>query len=215
MSESLRIFSTLFKRLMLLNLRNSAALFSCMLFFFVTIITFHIAIGPDRLADEIASGIIFCSLCFTLTFSADRILADDFKSGVAQELISAGVNEYLLLAAHFMAHALIYIIASLILLPLGHIIFGQSLAQLPYHLMSALLCILNVSLLLLLLQIMLHSLKASPLLVILLAPFLIPILIITVLSTSNPSFCLLLLGIFLFMLPLTMFFSKLLLIEYV
>ena len=208
-----KFFCSLVKRLLLLNLRNGSALFSSLVFFLITIVTFHIGVGPTKLPQEISNGIIFCSLCFTLMLSSDRILCDDYKNGIIEELIVSGVKEYTILVSYLFCYSFIFFLAFALLLPIGHFIFNLDFDLIHINFLASILCIINASTVLLFIRLLIMNLRMSPMLAVLATPFLIPNLIVSILSIHNPSYMLISIGFLLIMLPITFFFSRLILEE--
>lgn len=196
------------KRSLKLSCRNWGEILTSLLFFIFSIVIFHISIGAEIIPKEYAHGIIFSSICFTIMLACDKLLYEDYKNSTIKQLITSGVNEYAIIISAYLGFVIVFSVAFCLLLPLANLFMHLDMKNILIQLAVTQLLIMNLSAVMLGMRILMISLRSSQMIIILCTPFIIPILIISVLALYNADYLLMLLGYFCFLPPIILFASK-------
>ena len=114
-----------FKREIRLFYRNTADLFSNILFFFLSIFVFIFAIGPDdQLLNKIGIGIIWTLLLLSSTLSIRKFYEDDFKNGTLIIMFMGGMSYELIAFLKIFSHFIFVQVPFLISIPVAGLLFN-------------------------------------------------------------------------------------------
>jgi len=114
-----------FKREIRLFYRNTADLFSNILFFFLSIFVFIFAIGPDdQLLNKIGVGIIWTLLLLSSTLSIRKFYEDDFKNGTLIIMFMGGMSYELIAFLKIFSHFIFVQVPFLISIPVAGLLFN-------------------------------------------------------------------------------------------
>jgi heme exporter protein CcmB len=201
-------FFILTKRQFRLGARNWSAYCYSVLFFIISIIIFKISVGNLPLSYGLANGVIFSSLCFMLMIASERLFYEDLKSGLVKQLIATGVDELSIICGYYAGFILSYLVLALGLVFIADLLLEIDLKNYAIQLCSICLCIINMGAVLVFARVILGLSKAGQLIIVLVAPFIIPCLIISIVSLQNPAYLLMSIGYFLSVVPFTIFVAK-------
>jgi heme exporter protein B len=207
--ELLNAFNAEFKRMLLICYRNKANFINSFIFFIIAIFIIHLSIGPKDLPISGTFGLITTYLIFTILLTTNMLFDEDHRNGIIDEQKILSTPLEILILAKYFSYNLILISSSLFILPLVILILNIPVDFITVLMMTIFLIILNQTLFGLLFASLTIGINSSTLLSLLILPLSTPMIIAANLATSNPSILLLLLGMFLFFLPVSIKLTKL------
>ncbi len=107
-SNLLNVFITILKRDLSLGLRRSSEIANPLIFFFIVVIIFPFALGPDsNLLQRIMPGVIWIAVLLSATLSLDMMFRSDFEDGSLELMLLSSHPMTLLIMAKITAHWLL------------------------------------------------------------------------------------------------------------
>ena len=211
-------FKSLLFREFFLSFKNIHSLVICFLFFLIGISVFSISIGNSNITElNIGTSIIWVLFIFTLLLSIEQFFLKDYLDGSLKELILLGFSSDSIIIAKTLTIWVFLIFPLLFFFPFVGIMLG--IKQKEIYVLLAAIFISSPSLILISIigtLVTIESNSSKIMLVILILPFIIPILIfgvgsIEIFFESTKPFqnFFILIAIFLITLPLTLFTGRL------
>lgn len=125
------LFKQIFKRELLIQVRQLRYLINSCLFFLMILFLFPLTINPDPLLlKTVAPGLIWMALLLSLLLSSERLFQQDYDHGVIEQWLVSGQSLTLLIAAKITAHWVYFIVPMLFLCPLVALVFNFNLFEL-------------------------------------------------------------------------------------
>lgn len=132
--------SQLFKRDLLLALRNRYEVANSLLFFVVIVILFPLAVGPDKLLlQALGPGVIWVAALLSHLLSLNQLFSDDFSDGSLDQILVTPASLPLLGSAKILAHWLVTGLPLVVVAPLLAVFFYLPLQAVGVLLVSLLL----------------------------------------------------------------------------
>lgn len=140
MNNALSLFTTQFRRELLIQLRQMRFLVNSCLFFLMILFIFPLTLKPDvNLMRAIAPGLVWMAMLLSLLLSAERLFMQDYEQGVIEQWLVSGQPLNQLISAKVFAHWLFNLLPLVILSPLIALIFSFSVWEMEV-LLASLLC---------------------------------------------------------------------------
>ena len=164
---------------------NKSTLLNSFAFYLITIVVFHIAVGPYALSPLVSNGIIIISIIFSLMLSANLLLKNDYDKGILEQWLIQPFALEIVLFAKAVCFIIIFSTAFSLLMPISFLLYNLSFEYLWITFVTGFLTMIIVTVVLLFGEALtLHS-NSSVLSFILIMPFLIPVLVASTLSIQN------------------------------
>ncbi|CEG56360.1 heme exporter protein CcmB [Legionella fallonii] len=127
MTSGFSLFLRLFKRELLIQVRQIKFLVNSCLFFLMLLFIFPLTLKPElALMRTIAPGLIWMAMLLSMLLSAERLFQQDYEHGVIEQWLVSGLPLNLMVAAKVTAHWLFNLLPIVILCPLIAILFSFS-----------------------------------------------------------------------------------------
>lgn len=140
MNNAISLFTTQFRRELLIQLRQMRFLVNSCLFFLMILFIFPLTLKPDvNLMRAIAPGLVWMAMLLSLLLSAERLFMQDYEQGVIEQWLVSGQPLNQLISAKVFAHWLFNLLPLVILSPLIALIFSFSVWEMEV-LLASLLC---------------------------------------------------------------------------
>lgn len=164
---------------------HKATLLNSFAFYLITLVVFHIAVGPYELNPLISNGIIIISIIFSLMLSANLLLKNDYNTDILDQWLIQPFALEIILLAKAVCFILIFALAFTLLIPVSFLLYNLSFETLGITWVVGFLTMIIVTVILLFGEALtLHS-NSSVLSFILIMPLLIPVLVASTLSIQN------------------------------
>jgi heme exporter protein CcmB len=196
------IFTSIFIRQLQLARASSGNLLQAALFFLLTLVIFHIALGADELQAEVATAVIIVSLLFLLLLNANQLLKDDYKSGTLELIYLASGGTLSLLLAKLLAHSLLHFGVYLLTLPIIVLLVGGQVSVGPLLMVGSLFILLTNLVIIFTHALLIQEKAFSVLQGLLTLPLLIPAVILATLAVQDVVYLWLLVALFLILAPI-------------
>lgn len=206
-----RVLKEIFKHQSNLAWVNKLSVLNSLIFYFICLSLFNIAIGPYQLAESVRIALLFTPLVLAMLLNCDTLVQDDYKDGILQQhLLIPAAYEFILLGK-LLSYISTYILSLVIIFPVACFILDIDLSLAPYLISIGSVLVIFISSVLLLSTAMTISNNFNILLPILVLPLIIPALILATLAYQNSIYFWLLFACTLIVLPVFLFFSRYLL----
>jgi heme exporter protein CcmB len=164
---------------------NKATLLNSFAFYLITIVVFHIAVGPYELSPLVSNGIIIIGIIFSLMLSANLLLKNDHDKGILEQWLIQPFALEIVLLAKAVCFIIIFTLAYTLLMPVSFLLYNLSFEYLWITLVIGFLTMTIITVVLLFGEALaLHS-NSSVLSFVLIMPLLIPVLVAATLSIQN------------------------------
>lgn len=210
----------LLEREISLSFKNSKSLLSYVSFFFISLILFIFAIGPDvEILSLLFRPILWVIMIFALISISETFVYEDYLDGSLQELQFLGYSEISIFLSKCFAMTISLLIPNLVLIPISSIFFNIENFFLIETIFFIILAFPTLSLISILSALISLQVKKNKFIqFILIMPFFIPIVIFStgtnfLLNIGNEFKILILISLFLITLPLCIFLGRLVIKE--
>ena len=210
----------LLEREISLTFKNSKSLISYASFFFIALILFIFAIGPDAgILSSFFRPITWMIMIFALISISETFVHEDYLDGSLQELQFLGYSEMSIFLSKCLAMTISLLVPNLILIPISSIFFNVENFFLLETIFLIILAFPTLSLISILSALISLQVKKNKFIqFILIMPFFIPIVIFStgtnfLLNIGNEFKILILISLFLITLPLCIFLGRLVIKE--
>ena len=210
----------LIEREISLSFKNSKGLLSYASFFFIALVLFIFAIGPDvEILSLLFRPILWVIMIFALISISETFVYEDYLDGSLQELQCLGYSEISIFLSKCFAMTISLLIPNLILIPISSIFFNVENFFLIETIFFIILAFPTLSLISILSALISLQVKKNKFIqFILIMPFFIPIVIFStgtnfLLNIGNEFKILILISLFLITLPLCIFLGRLVIKE--
>ncbi|GAB4393828.1 MAG: heme exporter protein CcmB [Gammaproteobacteria bacterium] len=175
----LRQFTTLWKREILLSLRQLHEILLPIIFFVIVVSLFPLAVSPDlQLLHRIGPGIIWIAALLACLLSLSRLLVMDWRDGSLEQFILMGVAPALFAGVKLLNHWVFSGLLLILLTPLWSGLLGLTWVEVKYLMLTLLLGTPILSSLGIIgSALTLGARQANVLLVLLIMPLMVPVLI--------------------------------------
>lgn len=137
--NALSLFTTQFRRELLIQWRQIRFLVNSCLFFLMILFIFPLTLKPDAsLMRAIAPGLVWMAMLLSLLLSAERLFTQDYEQGVIEQWLVSGQPLNQLISAKVAAHWLFNLLPLVILSPIIALIFSFSAVEMGILLLSLL-----------------------------------------------------------------------------
>ncbi|MCW8386033.1 heme exporter protein CcmB [Fluoribacter dumoffii] len=127
MSSFISLFAKQCTRELLIQVRQIRFLVNSCLFFIIFLFMFPLTIKPEiMLLRNIAPGLVWMAILFSLLLSTERLFQQDYEHGVLEQWLVSGQSLPLLVGAKVIAHWLFNLLPILVLCPLVSLFFSLS-----------------------------------------------------------------------------------------
>ena len=110
---------------------NKATLLNSFAFYLITIVVFHIAVGPYELSPLVSNGIIIIGIIFSLMLSANLLLKNDHDKGILEQWLIQPFALEIVLLAKAVCFIIIFTLAYTLLMPVSFFLFEMAKAAAP------------------------------------------------------------------------------------
>ena len=139
MNTTISLFTTQFRRELLIQWRQIRFLVNSCLFFLMILFIFPLTLKPDvSLMRAIAPGLVWMAMLLSLLLSAERLFTQDYEHGVIEQWLVSGQPLNQLISAKVAAHWLFNLLPLVILSPIIALIFSFSAVEMGVLLISLL-----------------------------------------------------------------------------
>jgi heme exporter protein B len=129
-AEDLHLFSKLFKREWLVQIRQKRFLVNSSLFFVMILFIFPLTLNADvALLKAVSPGVIWMAVLLSLLISSERLFQQDFEHGVLEQWLVSGHSLALMLSAKILVNWLVTLLPLVLITPLIAILFSFSLYE--------------------------------------------------------------------------------------
>ena len=209
----------LIEREISLSFKNSKGIISYASFFFIALVLFIFAIGPDvEILSLLFRPILWVIMIFALISISETFVHEDYLDGSLQELQCLGYSEISIFLSKCFTMTISLLMPNLILIPISSIFFNVENFFLIETIFFIILAFPTLSLISILSALISLQVKNKFIQFILIMPFFIPIVIFStgtnfLLNIGNEFKILILISLFLITLPLCIFLGRLVIKE--
>lgn len=127
MNSDWLLFSSQFKRELLIQVRQVRFLVNSCLFFLMMLFIFPLTLRPEMaLMRTIAPGLVWMAVLLSALLSSERLFQQDYDHGVIEQWLVSGQSLTIIVSAKILAHWLCTLLPLLALSPLIAVIFSFS-----------------------------------------------------------------------------------------
>jgi len=192
------VFTLIFKK----EISNISEIFTSslysLLYYLLVIVIFNISIGANELNESTSIGIHFSAITLAILLSSKRLFIDDIKSGFLDQLKLTGVDQMVIYSAKSVANCLLVTFFYSFIFPIGILILNINDEIVSFY-ASSMIYTISASFIIFLLSLLgADANRADFLLPLLGLPFLIPLVIISIVGISTLNFFLLSVSLMMF-----------------
>lgn len=192
---------------------NKSYLFNSLVFYIMCIALFNIAIGPYELSYNTKIALLYTPLILGMLLSTSLLYEKDIENGILHQLILLPVAFEYVILARFCAYCISFIASIILILPASCLILNLPYSSLPIFYLTGFLLIVLTSAILFLSTAMITNTSFNSFMPILVLPLLIPGVILATMAAQNMQYIWILLAITILNLPISLFFTRLVLTD--